>query len=638
MFISDNETEVDLLYYDAIAQTVVRLIDSSGDKPLTIGVHGDWGAGKSSVLAMIGKCLATRKEVLALRFNGWQFQGFEDAKAALLETIITSLRDSRSGNKKVAEKAKDLLKRVDYLKLAKKGLQLAFTVSTGIPHPEQISDAMGLLKGLASAGKKDLTPDGVKGVVDQAVGILKPGEEKRIPEQMIAFEREFRGLIDAAKLERLVVLIDDLDRCLPETAIETLEAIRLFLFAPKTTFVIATDEVMIQYAVRRHFPDLPLTSGPLRYDQNYLEKLIQVPFRIPALGPIETQTYITLAMAEAALGQEDPQFRKLLEAGRRNIVQPWAAKLLDLSTVGECFDNGTIPDVVAQAVTFSTQVFRILTDGTKGNPRQVKRFLNAMLLRNAVAEARGLASQIKIPKLAKIMLAEQFATGFFDQLTNAAYQASDGKPQCLAELEAAARKEPEAKDADTAQEPIEQNEWLTDDWAMRWAAIDPALADDDLRPYLFITRDRKGSFLGMAAASHIEAMVERLMGRDMAVNMATEDIAKLTAQDAEAVFAAVSAKVIQSADLAQRPKGFAGLLVLIEKHPALQLRLLQLLEAVPADRLGAWPATGFTRLFTDPGAKERFEALRDRWKREGSPKLKKALKAFSSARKPVSRG
>src|ERR1700738_5379828 len=52
MFLSDQETEVDLLYYEAIARTVVKLIGETKSSAVTIGVHGDWGAGKSSVLKM----------------------------------------------------------------------------------------------------------------------------------------------------------------------------------------------------------------------------------------------------------------------------------------------------------------------------------------------------------------------------------------------------------------------------------------------------------------------------------------------------------------------------------------------------------------------------------------------------------
>ena len=65
---------------------------------------------------------------------------------------------------------------------------------------------------------------------------------------------------------------------------------------------------MIEYAVREHFPDLPPSSGPVSYSRNYLEKPIQVPFRIPALGVAETRVYVTLLLAENALGSTDSRF------------------------------------------------------------------------------------------------------------------------------------------------------------------------------------------------------------------------------------------------------------------------------------------------------------------------------------------
>jgi predicted KAP-like P-loop ATPase len=71
MILSDNETKVDLLNNEAIAATIVKLLRDRPDRPVTIGVHGDWDAGKSSVLEMIEAGLNGQDKVLCLKFNGW---------------------------------------------------------------------------------------------------------------------------------------------------------------------------------------------------------------------------------------------------------------------------------------------------------------------------------------------------------------------------------------------------------------------------------------------------------------------------------------------------------------------------------------------------------------------------------------
>lgn len=178
----------------------------------------------------------------------------------------------------------------------------------------------------------------------QAQDYLKAATEEveRLPEHIHAFRTEFSELIDAAEVDRLIVIVDDLDRCLPKTAIATLEAIRLFLMVPKTAFVIGADELMIEYAVKEHFPDLPPSSGPVGYARNYLEKLIQVPFRVPALGLAETRVYITLLLAELAMPAGDMRFQKLLDAAREDMARPWESHGLDVQTVQKALGSSTI--------------------------------------------------------------------------------------------------------------------------------------------------------------------------------------------------------------------------------------------------------------------------------------------------------
>mgnify|MGYP006992435385 CR=1 FL=1 len=106
---------------------------------------------------------------------------------------------------------------------------------------------------------------------------------------------------------------------------------------------------MIEYSVREHFPDLPPSSGPVSYARNYLEKLIQVPFRIPALGVAETRVYITLLLAENALGSADPRFLALLKSAREDMRRPWKSRGLDRRTVEQAM-GGTMPPEVDQAL------------------------------------------------------------------------------------------------------------------------------------------------------------------------------------------------------------------------------------------------------------------------------------------------
>lgn len=269
----------------------------------------------------------------------------------------------------MADAAKKVLRRVDWFKLAKHAGGLGLTALTGIPSVDQLKGAMESISAFVQNPGDHLSIESLTGLAEKAGGFIKDAEKEseQLPEHMHQFRAEFEELLTAADIDQLVVIVDDLDRCLPKTAIATLEAIRLFLFVNRTAFVVGADEAMIEYAVREHFPDLPQGAGPVTYARNYLEKLIQVPFRIPALGLAETRSYITLLQLESFVKTDDDRFKTLLNAAQQDMLRPWKSIGLDRKAVAGAFGN-PLPDFAQEALDTSALLARILSEGTRGNP------------------------------------------------------------------------------------------------------------------------------------------------------------------------------------------------------------------------------------------------------------------------------
>ena len=102
---SGNETTDDLFRFRVHADLIRELIMDPSVLPATIGVYGDWGGGKSSIMQMLRddfeKETANQnpeidpyKGVAVLYFNGWLFEGYDDAKAALLSSILTAAKNN----------------------------------------------------------------------------------------------------------------------------------------------------------------------------------------------------------------------------------------------------------------------------------------------------------------------------------------------------------------------------------------------------------------------------------------------------------------------------------------------------------------------------------------------------------------
>ena|SRR5215471_13733817 len=94
----DNETERDFLNFAGVAETVAEIIVQARGRPISIGVSGSWGIGKSSMIKLVRAALAGRtrnegdREFIFVEFNAWLYQGYDDARAAL-----TTTRPNRRG-------------------------------------------------------------------------------------------------------------------------------------------------------------------------------------------------------------------------------------------------------------------------------------------------------------------------------------------------------------------------------------------------------------------------------------------------------------------------------------------------------------------------------------------------------------
>src|SRR3984893_2705110 len=132
----DNETERDFLNFTGIADTVAEIIVQAQGRPISIGVSGAWGVGKSSMIKLIRTSLTQRakkgdRDFIFVEFNAWLYQGYDDARAALMEVIANKLAEEAQSRKKGVEKAKEFLQRINWFRMAKLVAGSAVSLSLG---------------------------------------------------------------------------------------------------------------------------------------------------------------------------------------------------------------------------------------------------------------------------------------------------------------------------------------------------------------------------------------------------------------------------------------------------------------------------------------------------------------------------
>lgn len=522
---ADNETSEDLLGFKVHADLLIEVINDETVLPTTIGVFGDWGSGKSSILQIIkakyeekvegSKTEFKDKETLCIYFNGWTFEGYDDAKAALLNAILKELEDNKKLSAEVRdavkEKVKKLWKSIDWMRgagmvmknIAMPAVAAYFTGGVSLlPFFTQKISELGI------DSREDLIGKLNSNEGEEFYKSLKKEEEvKEEKTNAVAeFRQDFEELLNATKFKKLVVIIDDLDRCTPDRIIENLEAVKLFLNVPKTAFIIGADPRIVRHAIEIKYKTDKIAYSPDEKSKNerivsdYLEKLIQIPYNLPKLSDYEVETYLTLLCCKRELGTK---FEKVLSLFYEHVKK-------DRHSV---FGFGNIQDILdvneknslGKSVSLLASSSKIITSGLKGNPRQIKRFLNTFTLRRRLIDVAKL-TDIHTDILAKLMVLEYSNIDLFKELYNWQIKAENkGEPTEIVELEILAsdsKKEDIAKKFSIA--------WSENE-VINWLISEPKLSAIDLRDYYWVSRDQLSD--SISASSMIPQAIRELKNK-----------------------------------------------------------------------------------------------------------------------------
>ena len=278
-----------------------------GTEPhFTIGIFGEWGTGKTTLLRRIEGILKSNysESVLPIFFDAWRYQREEHMLLPMLDTISESLSQNQSNWSHLYQKVKKLTK------------TMTAALSVNLQYAEiKPKDAMETW---------------------QSEDVRKSDYYRWLSELQSALDDSRRG-VDSNK--RIVIIIDDLDRCLHQKVIEVLESIKVMLDVSGFVFIIALDESVVENAIEGYYGKESNISG-----KDYIKKLVQVEFRLPPLRPNDVVNFTSL-----------------------------------LQTRFEPFDNES-SKTLAEAVPIVVG----------GNPREIKRFINGVLVATSIMKGIGI--------------------------------------------------------------------------------------------------------------------------------------------------------------------------------------------------------------------------------------------------------
>ncbi len=298
--------------------------------PLTIGINGKWGTGKTTAMQWLFDALEKWKQsdeskgkvkTRNLWFYPWNYHNKEDVWKGLITEVILNVTDFNNATPATVSKAVKLLSAF----VGKSALDIISSMEFELPGFKVNGEVVKEIKDNFQAANHPETP------------YLNEYED--------IFKKWIKDALSKTN-ERMVIFIDDLDRCMPDIALQVLEALKLYLKIDKLIFVMGMDRPVVEKAVRAYYKDKHIEDIDAG---SYLGKMLQVELQLSPLQK-EMEFYLDEQLQEVGfeenLEYEDGEGKKKFYELFKELISKYGGR----------------------------------------NPREVKRLINSSLIRGAGAE------------------------------------------------------------------------------------------------------------------------------------------------------------------------------------------------------------------------------------------------------------
>jgi hypothetical protein len=639
---SDNEADVDLLGFDFLVDELMVPLTRPRLLPLTVGLLGEWGSGKSSLLKIVAARLGAEEPAdgghyVVVPFSPWQFEGYDDIKIALMDAVLTRLQAEAASNASAAEEVGVLRKCLN--RLRRPAIFAGRATLAGLGPAAQL---------VASHYQPDLAPL-TQAVSQQATAMANaaldraeqptsaaaatPAADGDVLADVASFRSRFESLVETLEdVTAVIVLVDDLDRCLPGTIVDTFEGIRIFLHTKKSAYVIAAHPQVVEAAIDRFYPntDRPGAAG---LGAEYLEKMLQVKITIPALSAPEVETYMQLLLSQLHLS--GAQFATVLNDVRQRRMRSALAVSLNQGLAVDTLGRDDMPSSLFTDMGWAGSIAPLLGTALRGNPRQLKRFMNSVIMRKGSAQRRG--THLDSAVLAKLMVLEELHLSDFQRLFDWQVQGEGGAVAELAAAEqralAAAAPHPapgrerrrhaspapgRASDHTEQTGPVGESElpgpevvaWADQPHIARWLRLEPELGGTDLGPYFTYARAKLTVTAGAARLpAALQDLLVRLQSNVVGVRRAAAQTIGETvqAEDLPLLMDHLLARVLRDPDSG----AWDSAVEIAEGVPGMVAAVCHTLGRIPLDGIPRAKLSSAVRRL--PGDRQEVTALLDSW-------------------------